>query len=643
MWATDFGRVSAMRCVPGYAALVGYVLTGLQVEELQDILDPTSSEDEEYQTPDSASTRSCNHDGFLFSFHSLSHSLRSYHPSPEKIFVLWDVYQNNVAPLVTVIHKPIAKRRLMEAAQHCEALDKNTEALVFSIYLAAAMSMSSEECLDKLGESRDAAVKLYRFAVEQALAKANLLNTQSLVLLQAAVLFLIGVRREDDTKFVWSMTAVVLRLAQGLGLHRDGTNFGLSPFETEMRRRLWWHISVLDIRSSEDHGTEFQIHDKMYDTRFPLNVNDDDLSPEMLVPPNERIGCTDMTFSLIRFEITLVLRQVNCGCPSVRFQIENNQLSPGDCGKIVRTLSERVEERYVKHCDMNVPLQWFSAAVARLILSKLWLIVHHPMTTRHHPERNLTHESRENLFLTSIEVIQFTHLMESNENTAKWSWMPQTNTPWHAVAFVLSELCVRPPSRATDKAWVAVSWVYRELDKKHKKGMLWRPLSRLMKRAAAVRSEQQNQMQAEFGSGPAQEPSQLANLQNSPSQQLIPRSQIPPLPQRSIAAQPGAPFGTSGGVDFDISKGPFEVLNDLFPNTDLLTGANIPDPGTQQQFAGTGAPVGLPDPTPSMGSQQGMPNAQLSWDDWDQVMRDFQVDVQNAEAAYQMGNSSDWF
>jgi hypothetical protein len=97
------------------------------------------------------------------------------------------------------------------------------------------------------------------------------------MLLQAAVLFLTCIRQQDDTRFVWTMTAVVLHLAQGLGLHRDGSNFGLNPFETEMRRRLWWHICLLDMRSSEDHASDPQVYEAFYDTRLQLNINDDDI------------------------------------------------------------------------------------------------------------------------------------------------------------------------------------------------------------------------------------------------------------------------------------------------------------------------------------------------------------------------------
>jgi hypothetical protein len=90
------------------------------------------------------------------------------------------------------------------------------------------------------GVEKDTLLRQYRFGVEQALARARFLNTNEIVTVQAFVLFLVCVRRHDDTRFVWSLTGLALRIAQSLGLHRDGTKFGLSPFDTEMRRRLWW-------------------------------------------------------------------------------------------------------------------------------------------------------------------------------------------------------------------------------------------------------------------------------------------------------------------------------------------------------------------------------------------------------------------
>jgi hypothetical protein len=43
-------------------------------------------------------------------------------------------------------------------------------------------------------------------------------------------------------------------VAQRQGVHRDGQRLGLTPFEIEMRGRLWWHIFILDMLCSDDPG-----------------------------------------------------------------------------------------------------------------------------------------------------------------------------------------------------------------------------------------------------------------------------------------------------------------------------------------------------------------------------------------------------
>ncbi|PKX89574.1 putative C6 transcription factor [Aspergillus novofumigatus IBT 16806] len=638
----EFGRLVIDEGRSRYVSNRLWASLGDEIEELQDILDPSSSEEEDHPSPESSSTLSTNHDGFLFGYYSLSHSLRGYHPPPPKIPVLWDIYLDNVAPLIPMFHKPTVRKLLTEAAQNPNLLDKNSEALVLSIYYVTIVSMSPVQCFSVLGDDRDTAVTRYRFAVEQALSRAGLLNTQSLMLLQAAVHFLIGVRREDDTKFVWTMTAVVLRLAQGIGLHRDGTNFGLKPFETEMRRRLWWHICLLDIRSAEEHGTDAQIHDRMYDTRLPLNINDNDITLDTQEPPEERVGFTEMTFFLVRCEITAALRRVSSMCPTSLPHPENTQRPPDSCAKLIQEVNKRIEERYIRHCDMNVPVQWVCATVARLILAKLWLMVHHPMTRQDPAASNLTIASRENLFVTSVEVAEFTRLLGQDQTTTKWSWLFVTNMQWHLIAFVLSELCVRPLSPLTDRAWQVVSSLYETWGRtaKHRKGMLWRPLSRLMKRVAAVREQQQQQQGVQDTSDPSSAqslstPNHIGAWQNTVQPYLaggVPQIRDPSVPGSAQPAnQPIA------GPNPDT-----EIVPELFPNVSWPALPDSQSMSAQGPFT-TAAPIEISENFmgPTTASQDPA-LLQHNWEAWDQVMRDFQMDVQEAQTSHPLGNVSDW-
>lgn len=125
------------------------------------------------------------------------------------------------------------------------------------------------------------------------------------------------------------------------------------------------------------------------------------------------------------------------------------------------------------------------------MLAKMWLMTHHPLEyTNSDGTTTFSQGIRDRLFVTSVEVIEFACLLENNENTAKWGWLFRTYMQWHAVAFVLSELCVREPGPDYERAWNAVESVYDERvsNPKGHKGMLWKPMRQLMIKAKAIRA-----------------------------------------------------------------------------------------------------------------------------------------------------------
>src|SRR5215469_13666441 len=145
--------------------------------------------------------------------------------------------------------------------------------------------------MTNFGSSKTDLSLKYRLGLEHALAKADFLNVPDIVLVQALALFLCLVRRHDSPRFVWMMTGLLIRMAQYLGLQRDGTHFEhLTPFEIEMRRRVWFTVGMLDMRASEDQGTDMTITNGSFDTKAPLNINEADIDPESKQMPPERDG-----------------------------------------------------------------------------------------------------------------------------------------------------------------------------------------------------------------------------------------------------------------------------------------------------------------------------------------------------------------
>lgn len=488
----EFGRLVVEDGRSRYVSNKFWSSLSEEIEEMRDILDDPTDEEDDYPSPSSGSSASAIHQGFLFSFSSMVLDLRSFHPSEKQIPTYWNIFITNVDPIIKLLHVPHYEKLVSEACQDLDHISKPTEVFMFTIYYAAVTTLSSDDCFMYLGLEKQAALKKYRFGVEQALSRANFLNTQELIVLQSLLLFLTCVRRSDDTRYVWTVTGLLIRLAQALGVHRDGQNFGLSPFETEMRRRLWWQICTLDVRASEDQGTDPSIIEQSFDTKFPLNINDVDLTTDMKEPPEEHGGATEMTFDLIRYSVSTTVRRLSYAPPGPGpCRTRNNALSVEDKERMIDDLHQYLEKKFLRHLDTTVPLHWVAATVARLIMAKMWLIIHHPFS-RADRGVGLPQVTKDRLFTTSLEVIEFSRLLESEKATLKWGWLFRTYVQWHALAFVLSQLCTRTLGVEVDRAWMVIEAVFDTwggVVSSNQRGMLWKPLRKLMAKARTERSK----------------------------------------------------------------------------------------------------------------------------------------------------------
>lgn len=79
----------------------------------------------------------------------------------------------------------------------------------------------------------------------------------------------------------WISTASLLQMGMMMGLHRDSTLFSsLTPFQVEMRNRLWTTVIELSVQALLDSGVPLPLSLDEFDSRSPSNINDQDISPE---------------------------------------------------------------------------------------------------------------------------------------------------------------------------------------------------------------------------------------------------------------------------------------------------------------------------------------------------------------------------
>lgn len=85
------------------------------------------------------------HQAFIFGYRSADVDLRSCHPLPSHVPFLWSVYQENVDPLVKLLHIPTMDIVMRDARKNPASLPQEMQALVFAIYYSAVTSLEPEE------------------------------------------------------------------------------------------------------------------------------------------------------------------------------------------------------------------------------------------------------------------------------------------------------------------------------------------------------------------------------------------------------------------------------------------------------------------------------------------------------------------
>lgn len=115
----------------------------------------------------------------------------TFQPSPDHILKLWEIYQTNVNPLMKIVHVPTLTQQIVKAITDLGRVPRNVEALMFSIYAAAVLSMSDAECQAAFYESRQGLLSRYCLGAKRALIRAKLIGTSDLTVLQAFTIYLV--------------------------------------------------------------------------------------------------------------------------------------------------------------------------------------------------------------------------------------------------------------------------------------------------------------------------------------------------------------------------------------------------------------------------------------------------------------------
>jgi hypothetical protein len=113
--------------------------------------------------------------------------------------------------------------------------------------------------------------------------------------------------KASDTN-LWFFMGKVVQLAICKGYHRDSTKvpaLGISPFEGEMRRRVWLSLYQFEALMSFQLGLPSMVPTDCCDTALPSNLNQTDFYPGIseLPPPRPLSESTAILYSIVKSSV----------------------------------------------------------------------------------------------------------------------------------------------------------------------------------------------------------------------------------------------------------------------------------------------------------------------------------------------------
>lgn len=271
-----------------------------------------------------------------------------------------------------------------------------------------------------------------------------------------------GLLSEMNPRSLWSLMGIIIRNAERCGLHRDGTVFGLSPYETEKRRRIWWSLQHLDIALAVRSGSMSLTLNARWDTKLPLNIEDEDITPDMREPPPEHERLTSMSHCLWTMWVVQEqrsFRKADGTYLGFSWAAERS-LSRAEKTALVDRLEAGLNKHYFQYCDPIRPLDMliqirgrsFVCGMRRLVLQTL---------VQNSKLSEVPDSERRELLDICMQALEYDAALQNTPSIAHFRVLFRDYFQWNALAFVLVEARRLSDKPITARIWTLLETVYR--------------------------------------------------------------------------------------------------------------------------------------------------------------------------------------
>jgi hypothetical protein len=267
-----------------------------------------------------------------------------------------------------------------------------------------------------------------------------------------------------------------------------------------MRRRLWWHLVLLDSRADEDNGFTVNFCSFNADTRLPLAINDSALSPAMTELPSAPLHVwTEMTCRLLTFMTCRTMYQMG-----QLIHFSGSVPSEAARRQLIKELEEQIET-HISCCNPVIPAHLITIKVPRLIVRRIdftsrqqLLLLNSKNKTQtiplSHPPNTVTDDET---LAEACTIIEMAVDIQDDVLLYNFRWCSEMHPQHSTLLYVLWYLCVRPTASNSARAWAAIEGTFSmEANRLRRQGLTsacgcssskWRVLRALYEKAMRLR------------------------------------------------------------------------------------------------------------------------------------------------------------
>lgn len=145
-------------------------------------------------------------------------------------------------------------------------------------------------------------------------AKSNMsiesLEMGNITLVQTLTLMSNYLQKRNKPNSGYNYLGLALHMAMGLGLHKEFSDWDISPLNMEIRRRVWWCMCIFNIGAAMTFGRPLAWPNRNVEVSLPLNVNDRALTNLSRSLPNEADHVTTFSSLIIQSRLHMLTMDI---------------------------------------------------------------------------------------------------------------------------------------------------------------------------------------------------------------------------------------------------------------------------------------------------------------------------------------------